>query len=342
MKSNRCTSPRAFTLLELLIVIALIALLASLVLVAFAGVNRSSQRTTSLNALRQLGQAFNSYAADHRGQFMPGYLGSAGLTAADDVVELGITADHPRPTSTSGSKLQPGDSRSYVWRLAPYVDNVWQVMFKDIREKGLITAYDNEFRAGMFGPATATGAAVGIANTPSFGMNSIFVGGDTFHGGPQALDFNPWNTQGNKTIAARRLSDVKNPSKLILFAPTAPARPDGAGTGSGSTPEGTYLTEKHGYCELRAPFTWVDASTPSKPFWANNQWAVGPNGRIIRTSEGDYTDGCGLPIDRTGGTTIPVAHLDGSGSLEEFGVISRDMSRWSPFDVFVKPTQVLN
>ncbi|HEY3855168.1 MAG TPA: type II secretion system protein [Verrucomicrobiae bacterium] len=62
---------RAFTLIELLVTIAIIAILASLLLSAFAGAQASSKQASCLQNLRQLGLAYQMYAADNGGKLVP-------------------------------------------------------------------------------------------------------------------------------------------------------------------------------------------------------------------------------------------------------------------------------
>jgi prepilin-type N-terminal cleavage/methylation domain-containing protein len=57
---------RAFTLAELLCVIAILAVLAGLVFMAASGVLRFAKRTACTANLRQVGMAALAYAADHR------------------------------------------------------------------------------------------------------------------------------------------------------------------------------------------------------------------------------------------------------------------------------------
>ena len=75
---------KAFSLLELLLVIAIMFLLITIAIVAFGGARESANRTASLNALRQMTAGYNSYATDHRGRFMPGYLD---VGTPDDLAE---------------------------------------------------------------------------------------------------------------------------------------------------------------------------------------------------------------------------------------------------------------
>jgi prepilin-type N-terminal cleavage/methylation domain-containing protein/prepilin-type processing-associated H-X9-DG protein len=67
-KSTR-THRRAFTLIELLAVIAIIAVLASLTLIGLGRIRDSARSTKCTSNLRQMGAAFQLYAADNRGVY---------------------------------------------------------------------------------------------------------------------------------------------------------------------------------------------------------------------------------------------------------------------------------
>ncbi len=65
----RGASGRAFTLVELLVVVAIIAILAALLLPALAGAKAKSRRVSCLSNLRQIGIGFSLYLSDHAERF---------------------------------------------------------------------------------------------------------------------------------------------------------------------------------------------------------------------------------------------------------------------------------
>ena len=64
----KAKTPAAFTLVELLVVIAMIAVLAALAFPALQGMQKSAAEAKSVNALRSILQAGTSYANDNNGQ----------------------------------------------------------------------------------------------------------------------------------------------------------------------------------------------------------------------------------------------------------------------------------
>ncbi len=326
-------SRRAFTLIELLIVVAMIAVLVGILAISLRGVGAAATRTESLSALRQMALGYTAYTQDHRGQLLPGYI-DEGLFATGEFFE-NLTVSLP-----SGAELQPADKQSYVWRLAPYIDNAWQTFFQDMSDAGLMEEFTSDYQQLWAGNTYTSSFLGGISERPSFGLNSIFLGGDSVHGGSAVTSVHPWT--GNSAvqpIAATRLSAVVNPTRVIVFAPTAKA----ADAGSDEVVFDDFVDGRDGtevgFCELRPPL--LDGSGTR---WQNRQWTIGAHGLIVSSPSG-MSEGVGLPIARTasdmlhgGAEPIPVAHLDASTSVQPLVELSADMRRWDPSELQLRGT----
>jgi type II secretory pathway pseudopilin PulG len=299
-----------FTIVELLVVIAILFVLIGLVMVALRTGRRAASRTESLNALRQMTSAYNVYATEHKGRLMPGYIDVPDFAALDIGARLRAGFD-----LSSNNTLIASDVSSYVWRLAPYLDHDWSVFMTDYRDEQLVAALGREYDGlvpdrddGVFGPATVGADEYGIARVPSYGLNSIFLGGDSFHG---PVDHSPWNA-GKKPFVASRLSEVMNPAKIIVF---------GACKATEDIPLPTSASVL-GYCELRAPKVYGAGVNPA----LETQWTVNAEGQAIL--EGN--EPAGLPISRLEDDRVPISHLDGSTEAEYIHRLAEDMSRWAP------------
>ena len=73
IRSRSATRLRAFTLVEILVVIAVVTVLAGLSLSVFGSVQKRADRTVALSQMRQISAGINLYAADHNNRY-PGPL----------------------------------------------------------------------------------------------------------------------------------------------------------------------------------------------------------------------------------------------------------------------------
>ena len=69
MNNHKCASERAFTVLELLITIACLAILAAIIVPAFARAKQRAGRVCCTCHLMQIGLSFRAWAIDHRDRY---------------------------------------------------------------------------------------------------------------------------------------------------------------------------------------------------------------------------------------------------------------------------------
>ena len=112
------TNARAFTLVELLAVIAIISLLLSILLPTLGNVRGAAQRMPCLNNLRLMGQGINGYAA-----FNSGYLPPSGVYFLPYQIDWDWSTDPPAPTNVREHRWSPG---VFAWSwpdfIQPYFD----------------------------------------------------------------------------------------------------------------------------------------------------------------------------------------------------------------------------
>ena len=199
----------AFTLIELLIVIAVIALMVGLLFPALRSVRQSSALIRELSTARQLMVAYRSYAYDHRGTLLPGYysaLDPGVLEPLPATNEAGIPV-----TELVAGPEGPLTAARYPWRIAPYLDYNFQALYLD---KFLQERFAND----QFNEYTLL-----MSVFPSLGINAIFLGGDSQFA---AFDLPP----SIDRYYATRTSEVAYPPQLIVFASArfnGQAAPDG-------------------------------------------------------------------------------------------------------------------
>ena len=119
--SNQATPRRAFTLVEIMVVVVIIGILASLAVAAFKRVQERSLASRIANDLRQFDAAFQRYALENGGWPPPG---------APGVVPAGMAAYLPdaysRTTAVGGNFSWSGPAAKLYLLNGPPADPVMQ------------------------------------------------------------------------------------------------------------------------------------------------------------------------------------------------------------------------
>lgn len=189
--------PHAFTLVELLVVMAIIALLVGVLLPVLGSSRNTAKQIAAQSGLRQLLLGYTVYRQDHDGHVLFGYTPPTVLGRP-----VTVTAD-------SGHTFGLPVADRYPWRLAPYVAGVWEVLHHHEPVPELPAAGDDA--------AAALSKAYALSISPSFGINSVYVGG---HGDGPFAGFVTAGGETRPNVGAHvvfREVEVRSASSLIVF-----------------------------------------------------------------------------------------------------------------------------
>jgi prepilin-type N-terminal cleavage/methylation domain-containing protein len=175
--------PRAFTLVELLVCIAVIALLVGLLVPALAGARDSARTSACMSNQRQLAIGWTMYAQAHADRAMPlAYWEAADIGGGPQVFWWG----------THGTASTPPDfSRGF---LSPYLDTA-------LAARSVL-----ECPSQAWGTYRPQGPSKSITST--YGYNGYFLSPAKTPGWGAAIGFRPW----------QRVSNLTQPTELFVFA----------------------------------------------------------------------------------------------------------------------------
>jgi len=125
-------SPRAFTLVELLVVILVVAILGSLSFVGLRSAKRVAERAACASSLRQLGSAVHLYAIDHNDRFPPYLEIVGGERVWYFGIESGSGGEGDRQLDASGGPLFPYINSTSSIEICPsfnYQSPSWKAKF---------------------------------------------------------------------------------------------------------------------------------------------------------------------------------------------------------------------
>ena len=156
---------RGFTLVELLVVIALIAVLASLLLPALAQARARAQAMTCLNNTKQLGIAWQLYATDHEDQlpYNLGYVPTAGPAAersrlnwADGLLDWELSSDNTNIATLTEASLGTYVGRTTAVYRCP-ADRAVSQLQREAGWSGRVRSYSMNAMVGNAGALSSGG-----------------------------------------------------------------------------------------------------------------------------------------------------------------------------------------
>ena len=185
---------RAFTLVELLVVIGIIAALVSILLPALGKARTAARRTRAMSDLRQMLIGYTQYHLDNRGALLFGY--------TPPTVNGSPVVAHSRSGHTFGLPV----ADRYPWRLAPHVSEMWRIIHNHAETPPVPERGDSD--------AVAFSKAYTLSINPSYGINSVYVGG---HHSAIFKGFDGDRPNTGKHVVFKA-GEVRRASQVLVFA----------------------------------------------------------------------------------------------------------------------------
>ena len=229
---------RAFTIVELLVVIGIITILLGMLLPSLQGVQKRSRKAQEINNIKQVGVAWTLYSNSNDSAALPGYLEPQQVQPYWQV-----TYEYP-----DGSVIPTAFAAPWTWRLLPYLDNALVMVhgYRDLVKHDIVQDWDPAVE--VVDPVTHNNRLLGelIASEPAFGYNAFYVGGwwdemvefpspDPNDPTPIVVPrFRYWDTTADRngdgtlepvSVVARYPSQITRPSDMVIFCSSAELSP---------------------------------------------------------------------------------------------------------------------
>ena len=318
---------RAFTIVELLVVVSIIAILLALLVSGITGALKTSKNSKQLSNLRQLFTGWTLYANQYNDQCLPGFL-------SVEVQKLWKVTYHMKEKveGQSSDKFDRAATQTYPWRLAPYLDYSWELLlgYRDHPNSSStgsiytiapleIASASQSAALRQLCPSATMGASVALQ--PAYGYNAFYLGGwwDISKNPKSPGIARPYFSDGlrigtgknqNAGAITRTIGGIAIPDRMTVFAPAAYLA---ANMNSNSVKDGYRILEPS-----IAGAAWLT------PPWLGTEriWSTSNNDPFSLTM---YTDQAAALMRYS--KQIPAAKGDGSTKLENYQEFT-DMREW--------------
>lgn len=246
------TQPRrAFSLTEIVVVIAVIGILVAILVPSLFSIKLKAKKTKELNVLKHVITAWTTYSSDHQNKLLPGYLD----VSFQEHYELAWA--FPDETLIPPAPSYDADYLNVVgpwpWRLIPYLDENWQqlLFYKQLDWEPFSEQVNSH--------------AYEITQTPAFGYNGMYLGGWKLYNESEQRAKTLFgnvklNDDTRMNVVTSSLAQVNAPSETIAFA-------------------STFLAEERSYSELPDDTNGANMAIPSV-LADSKRWTVLPDGTI--------------------------------------------------------------
>ncbi|GEM_PF-1455151 len=220
---------RGFTLVEMLVVIAIIGTLLSILTPALIGIRRTAKKTREKNNIRQVGVGWNLYSNSNLDGLLPGWLDVDVQTddpaiSSSWAVSYNFPDKHKVPPAPQYAPDTENIAGPWPWRLMSYLDYNLELVHGYLEEEatGALDYSDPDVVAN----------AKDVGFHPAFGYNAYYIGGwweitsNTVPPRPRPRyhSVRDAKTDVRLAVVARNSSHIKNPSRMIVFCSSANAR----------------------------------------------------------------------------------------------------------------------
>jgi len=323
--SRQHVPAKAFTIVEILVVVGIIALLLGMLLPALSGALKRSSKHKELNTIRQIGLGWTLYANANNDKLLPGYL--------DFDVQQRWRVRYEYPNHWD---IPVGDlAGPWTWRLLPYLENDIATVHGYRDERGYETVTLDPGETGATSDEMEIFANP-IAFEPGFGYNAYYVGGwwtmesglarPVFYDAKRDID----GSIRSVSVVAKSIGTIRRPTTLMIFCSASLLQPRLYRTFPDNQPGSHYVVPPR----LGAVAKWNSAGiSPGDGIGANAQVGSSSDmesGNLDPTTLQVYPQGDGSPVAAPIGRynrLVAMLHADGHTTAGTPGSLT-DMRKW--------------